>query len=300
VQVNTAFFEGKNFRVELLAAFRHNLNKRRDLGMMILFGTTTAGKTSIINHLSTSQEGRFAVVSFDDYFFASLLHEIGGNQAPSQWSKAMISTISKITIDTAFQQAHRKVCEMAKKAHATGKIVLIDTCIIDKASAEIYQQSLADMNLQWIVVFCPPKELVHRVERRNQDSPPDEHRSAHWALKQFYESYEVCNEGNLMIDQTGLNSICTCPETMDLLMDGIAEDWLKAIRKAYCPYGIAQIQQYFDDKFVNATSNPSLEKLHIRHFQGSDFQVDTSRMTTLECAEKIMEFMKGAFPSMSK
>ena len=150
-------------------------------GMIVLLnGTSSAGKSSIVNELQEIYGNNFTVVSLDGF----------------------MSTYEKDNYDEFFDDFYKHVKNLSKNHNK----VLVDT-VEYEAQHEQFGAILSG-NLVKILVYCPLDDIAQRVKKRKQSQDEAEHRSVRQAFEQFLGLYKKQSQSDeLVIDKIYTSSI---------------------------------------------------------------------------------------------
>jgi len=143
--------------------------------IILLNGTSSAGKSSLAAVLVARFTSPCAVVSYDDFHRAY--------RGP------------RASFLTEFYRHARKVSD-------AGTNVIIDTVEFDR-DADRYCAVLNCSNVVRTVVYCPLPAIHKRVDRRNASDDPYDHRGVLLAFQQFVEMYRPQSApGELVVEKT--------------------------------------------------------------------------------------------------
>ena len=147
-------------------------------GMIVLLnGTSSAGKSSIVKELQEISGNEFFVISLDSFMDA---HE-------EDYSDELF-----------YKYIH--------DARLTHNKILVDTVEYEWAVEK--NDAILGENLVKVLVYCPLDDIAKRVEKRNQSQDENEHRSVRQAFEQFLGLYKKQSKSDeLVIDKIHTSSI---------------------------------------------------------------------------------------------
>jgi chloramphenicol 3-O-phosphotransferase len=185
------------------------LHVRPASGSIILFnGTSSAGKSSLAKAMLQESKTRYEVISFDDF---ERSYKPTNGTAGRGYDNVMLALYRHV------------------KAEAdAGKNVIIDTVEFDR-NYDRYCEILNCANVIKVIVYCPLEHLLKRIEKRNNDGSPGNHRLVLLAYDQFVQMYKP---------QSSPQELVVARTNTSVLRDALAEAGLKA--------GNARQKQYQD------------------------------------------------------
>jgi chloramphenicol 3-O phosphotransferase len=149
--------------------------------IVLLNGTSSAGKSSLAETMVQQSRTKYEVISFDD-FRASYEK----NQQPKRWGFKEYSDV----MTGLYQHA---------KAEAdAGKNVIIDTVEFDR-NYDAYCQILDCAKVIKAIVYCPPEHLMKRIEKRNSSGVPSNRRPLLLSFDQFVQTYKSQTSTNELV-----------------------------------------------------------------------------------------------------
>jgi len=162
------------------------LNALAGVGNIILLnGTSSAGKSSLSDVMVAESRARYEVVSFDDFYHAY--------QAKHQLSRLNSEQHQEFLLG---------LYHHARAQSELGRNVIIDTVEFDRAY-DRYCGILNCSNVVKAVVYCPLQDILKRVERRNNSGDPSNRRAVLLCFQQFVEMYKLqSSPGELVVDKT--------------------------------------------------------------------------------------------------
>lgn len=158
--------------------------------IVLLNGTSSAGKSSLAEAIIAESTNRFEVVSFDDFYHAYRARHRVSRLTGGQYQDFLLS-----------MYRHARALSDA----ATN--VIIDTVEFDRA-AGAYCDILNCSNVIKAVVYCPLQDILARIDRRNGSPNPSDHRAVLICFQQFLETYKLqSSPAELVVEKTSTGVI---------------------------------------------------------------------------------------------
>ena len=153
--------------------------------IILLNGTSSAGKSSLAEVLVATSRLKYEVVSFDDFY-----HDFQAKHHVSRLSGEQ------------FQDFLTSLYRHARRRSDSGRNVIIDTVEFDRGR-DLYCDILVCSNVTMAVVYCPLQDMLKRVERRNNSGDPLNHRAVLLCFQQFVEMYKLqSSPGESVMEKT--------------------------------------------------------------------------------------------------
>ncbi len=174
--------------------------KRPEAGLIVLFnGTSSAGKSAIINELQGIYGPAYGVVALDDFQVAyQKEHPISASER--EVMKAM--PIEKLRL--LFRKIHEAMYSHVKQLALQGKNVFVDTVDFDD-DYDRYCAILGSEKVIKILVYCPLDVIVDRVQKRALEGSP---RSLNLVWSQFPAIYKLQESDNdVIVDRIATSRI---------------------------------------------------------------------------------------------
>jgi chloramphenicol 3-O-phosphotransferase len=151
--------------------------------VVILYGTSSSGKTSIINELKKIYGNNYQVVDADSFLRTHNPPEEKEIKLESPEEKDL--RISCIFINMFY-------CFVREKA-LKGNNILVDTVPVIDIDAEYAQvlQVLKGLKVVKVLLYCPLDCTLAHVEKRNLTGVKDEHRDVATPIPQYMQLYKV-------------------------------------------------------------------------------------------------------------
>ncbi|MBV8661136.1 MAG: hypothetical protein JO129_03255 [Candidatus Dependentiae bacterium] len=149
--------------------------------VILLNGTSSAGKSTLVKELQKIYNYTLYVASIDDF----MMTREGYNPK------------------TRYPNFYNHIKEMA----LSGKNIVVDTVQYQR-EYERYDEILEPCNVIKILVYCPLSALIVHVQKRNQLNDPRERRTIHAAFEQFLSLYKTkSSKKDIVIDQITTSKI---------------------------------------------------------------------------------------------
>jgi chloramphenicol 3-O-phosphotransferase len=260
ISVVTPFSWGMNLRKQ-----QENKITKLNNQIIILNGTTTAGKSSATCELKRQLEARslsVEVFTIDDIFVPKIQWLLAQKRFnPFNVFVANGDLITPEDIEMVGKISQAELCTKAKNAYKLGKIVIIDAPIYRSDQIDFYHGEFAELPklaVTWALVYCPLSTLVDRIIKRNTESGWLEQRSLLQALDQFHHLY-VGNAADSIdqLQQKDLDDICNRVYEQHNIMQNRIPDFLKGIQSAICPLDFKTLQKLMIAKFAWRNNFPA-------------------------------------------
>ena len=176
--------------------------KKPEPGLVVLFnGTSSAGKSAIVNELQGIYGPDWSVVVLDDFQVAyQKEHPISASEREAM--KAM--PIEKLRL--LFRKIHEAMYYHVKQLALQGKNVFVDTVEFDD-DYDHYCSILGFEKVVKILVYCPLDVIVDRVQKRALEGSP---RSLNLVWGQFPAIYKLQESDNdVVVDRIATSRIST-------------------------------------------------------------------------------------------
>ncbi len=265
--------------------------------IIILNGTTTAGKSSIAQELQKKLGDKTVILSHDTYFISTL-------QNPLNWTCSMWCNVPRglcgdgkwITSKELNILALKALSELlytALEYYSKGFTVILDVVAYKKDVISLINASVQDHKSKWVLVYCPLETLIERVIERNKQKDATQHRSLTQALNQFthfYSAKDPKGEGKI-IDTLSLETLeATLAKAQSTRKTSPKPPkYIQGIQHAICPYTFDEIQNNVHKTFPVSENQQSFSiAASIQH----NLLLDTYENTSEECADRICREIK--------
>ena len=153
--------------------------------IVLLNGTSSAGKSSLAEVMVEHSTNKYEVVSFDNFY-------------RTYREKRHVTRLNGEQYRDFLLSLYRQ----AKEQSVAGKNVIIDTVEFDRGYEE-YCDILDCPNVIKAIVYCPLQDILKRVEKRNNSGDPSNRRPALLSFQQFLEMYKPqTSPDELVVDRT--------------------------------------------------------------------------------------------------
>lgn len=176
--------------------------KKTESGLVVLFnGTSSAGKSAIVNELQGIYGPTYEVVALDDFQVAyQKEHPIAASEREAM--RAM--PIEKLRL--LFRKIHEAMYSHVKQLALQGKNVFVDTVDFDDAY-DHYSSILGHEKIIKILVYCPLDVIVDRVQKRTLEGST---RSLNLVWGQFPAIYKLQeSDKEVVVDRVATSRIKT-------------------------------------------------------------------------------------------
>ena len=165
--------------------------------ILYLNGTSSAGKSSIARSLSALTDMK--ILKLDDIFLGLLKKELKvthyhdqkiNDQDLETFAKHIIVMLPTADIERLDKAATYKLYNKIRKYAIAGKSAIVDTVLKD-AYITYCMDMLHDLDVIFILLYCPLDKLYEHVVTRNKQADSTEHRSFDQAVRRFALIYKL-------------------------------------------------------------------------------------------------------------
>lgn len=261
--------------------------------IIFLNGTTSSGKSSIakkLKKLLKNKEYDIEIITIDEYVISKIMWLVGGSYCnPFKWGQSYDELITSEKMRSIINESQKDLCNATTSAYHKGKIVIVDTVMIEQEHIQSYTESFKDLNISWILVYCPLNKLVDRIIQRNKSSDEKNQRSMVDTLNQFSLMYNQNTPHQ--IDKLGYEKfLTTCDkaqrahtESQDTITDRV-----KSIQNAACAFSFNTVQETMKINFGLINN----QETTIGPVEQYNLIVNTDNNDISTCASMIMEQLK--------
>ena len=166
-----------------LGYFRLYYKKPTAGTVIILYGTSSSGKTSIINELKKIYGNTYQVVDLDS--FLSTHNPPEEKEIKSESPEEKDLRMSRLLIDMFYGFVREKALK--------GQNILVDTVPVLDIDIEYAQvlQVLKGLKVVKVLLYCPLDRTLAHVEKRNLGGGKEEHRDPAVPIPQYAQLYKV-------------------------------------------------------------------------------------------------------------
>lgn len=257
--------------------------------IVFVYGTTTAGKTSIAAKLA--EELHAKVLSIDSFVVPKVAYTLFTQRMnPYNICVANEDLFQKSHMKNIKKEAIGELCAAAITAYKQNNIVIIDAPIYKQKHVNFYKGKFEEfgiLDVSWVLVYCPISALVKRVIDRNNNSSIIGQRSIVQALYQFSLLYQSQGDGSIdQLSRDDLNFIDQAKIVHEIMQKDIP-DLLKGVQKAICPFTFEEIKNLMLKKFSFGSDGVAPINPVIEH----DLIVNTGQYDSAVCAQMILKFL---------
>lgn len=252
--------------------------EKHQIGTVVLLnGTSSAGKTSIMYELQKIYGDAYQIVLLDDFIRLYVLEH----------PEAIDSSIAKDALQKHWDALFTLFYQHINTLIVSGKNVFVDT-LEYQDEYELHTLLLAQTRIITILVYCPPHVIVEHVEKRNQSGDEREQRAIGQAFRQFAEFYRVKESAeDVVIDRINTvlikNALDKAKEEIDLDVQHAPSD--VALEKA-----MKNDQFYLH--FVQRFTLDEQQEIALVPTCSWDLIVNASVDTPWEIAQKIVAYLE--------
>lgn len=153
--------------------------------IVLLNGTSSAGKSSLAEVMVKESKTKYEVISFDEF-----RRSYEANHRLTRWGFKEYNGV--------MVSLYRHVKEQSE----AGKNVIVDTVEFDRYYDK-YCDILNCSNVIKAIVYCPPQDILKRIDRRNNSGIPFNRRPVLLAFQQFLEMYKPqSSPDELVVERT--------------------------------------------------------------------------------------------------
>jgi chloramphenicol 3-O-phosphotransferase len=249
--------------------FAYLIYKQKPGRVIVLDGTSTSGKTSIVKHLMPMLGTSYKKVAIDDFVTEVFLEQEKLQRSEKEFLKRI-------------HERSEDMYDTIRKLVNSGENVLVDTVISGlegEKDREHFFKELKGLNVLLVLVYCPLNVLAERINKRNEkalkenNSKDTRSRSVALVFDDMYKTQESDNE--VILGQLSRKDI--------ELAYSNPKNELGETAKAF-----KQIKQ-------NLISHFKLENKKVVNITSQlvyDCVVDTSKNNPEECAQQIKNCLK--------
>lgn len=271
--------------------------------MLIVNGTSTAGKTSIVGvlkeELKKLTDLEIVTVGIDDFVVPKAMEHIAWAYLfPPNWGTGVFDLVTHDSVAALALESHNELLDKAVEHYKNGKIVIVDTGVVNDYLANGYKLALRECDPIWIHVHCSPEKLVERVQKRNLTQGVTGQRSVTQTLHQYCGMYQKCEnpsaEHTLFLDPSIFQESEQEEgfwERVKRIHDEMSNkiyDWQKAIQSGICPDSAQEIKVNMLKKF---TPEYPQDLIAIENIIESGYYIDSSSLSIEECVKAILAFL---------
>lgn len=267
-----------------------NLDDSRNGLVIVLQGTTSAGKSSIQVCLETLlQDYNVCIVRIDDFIWKSVIEEakllgfIHENISLDEIQKTIM--INKDIIFAKFKENNwiepkKELHRAVKKLASEGKIVLVDTVHGDGVDYADFLEQTKDVKIIACQIYCSSCVLAQHVAQRNNLIGYAEKRDAIFTLQEYCRLYQVATLSD-RIDQISIDDVQASLEI-------ILQDLQSSMPQDIVQKKLDEIRDLYERTFFLHGST----QVAVASKYPYDFVVNTGNNSSEECAQLIYKQMQ--------
>lgn len=266
--------------------------------VILITGTSSAGKSSIMSELSKSLRDTYRIVKFDDFNSQPIKEKIAidwGWDQKSPLKEFMrdyrarhkaASFISQFSPADSNKEVHDLVYkgffEYIKSRAFEGEDIIVDTVFEHVQQIDCFDSIMGKIHMLKVLVYCPLDVIAERVYKRNLSGKVEEQRNPLQALLQFPTFYKV-QEGQ---EETVLDVISS--EKLRNAAREIIDQSLRELRQEQ----IAELEAFYST-FVQQFKLDKLPKITLVARRSYDIITNSSTHTPKEIAQRIAAYLQA-------
>ena len=243
--------------------------------IIILSGTSSAGKSSIVKELQKIYRNEFKVLTIDDFMrshpdIEALCNASSDNQEAEIYAR----------LSTDFYNHIKRMSQHGYK-------ILIDTVQCEKSEWIRCNTILGSENVIQILDYCSLPVIISHVKKRNTSGEPLEKRSMFQAFDQFYDLYKLQeSSSDQVVDQMHSFRMKNALQQVDKERKQFDIEYPESIDKR------AQRWQKLSHDFIEQFKLDEMKKITLTTKHSYDFIVNTSVNSPEQSAHKIANFLE--------
>ena len=243
--------------------------------IIILSGTSSAGKSSVVKELQKVYHDEFQVLTIDDFMRSHPDIEAYSNASNDDEE------------DEIFDRIVTDFYHHIKQMSRLGNKILIDTVQCLKSEWMKSQDILGSEHVIQILDYCTLPVIISHVKKRNKSGEPLEKRSIRQAFDQFYDLYKLQESSDdQVVDSMYASSMKHALQQVDKERKQFDIESPDSIDKR------AQRWQKFSHDFIEQFKLDEMKKINIACKYQYDFIVDTGIDSPQVAAHKIADFLE--------
>ncbi len=266
--------------------------------VVVLNGTSSAGKSSIINELYKKLGNNFERVQIDDFLWPQLINKAQAlgyilkstngkdaeqvimNELPQEQRNALF----KFFDDEGWFSGKQALSKAVRQYAISGKNVIIDTVISDKfgnPEAQDFAQQMDGIKAIYVLVYCSLDKLYEFVEARNASGDAGEKRSFAQSVSQFPYMYQLAKES----DQHPVDFISK--STFNKVLELVEKEFMNTPSNGR--ESLSSIKDILTQKFELDTDK---DPVPVTGMLDYNLIVNTGKYSPEECADQIVDYMR--------
>ena len=256
--------------------------------IIVLNGTSSAGKSSIAAELKRSLGGPAQILRIDDIIYEEMIKKAKqfGYIKSTATHKASLESIDKLPTDQKKEifvdktpAIWNKLYGQARDYAAANQHVIMDT-ILGKRQEELndFLKMLQDREAMLVLVYAPLPVLQQRVSERNRTGGPGEQRSLFPTVSQFKFLFKKPTGGEPPLE------VITNEKMSKVFATAREEEKDFQLFKHYSKQDVAELQRDFVEHFGSKTGTMSLAPI-----LEYDLVINSSTCSPSACAAQIIK-----------
>ncbi len=243
--------------------------------IIILSGTSSAGKSSVVKELQKIYHDEFQVLTIDDFMRSH--PEI----------EALSNASNDDEEDEIFERIVTDFYHHIKQMSQRGNKILIDTVQCLQSEWTRCHTILGSENVIQILDYCTLPVIISHVKKRNTSGDSLEKRSIRQAFDQFYDLYRLQESSDdQVVDHMHASRMKHALHQVDKERKQFDIEFPESIDKR------AQKWQKFSHDFIDQFKLDEMKKINIACKYQYDFIVDTGVNTPQVAAHKIADYLE--------
>jgi len=280
--------------------------------VILIAGTSSAGKTSIINELTKSIGKKYLVVKIDDFntqealeqkvktwgwdpkkstlddFMASYVVNKTGLGLEQALSSQVGQAIHKETSDAMHAAFFKHVKHAATKSN-----IIVDTVFDTVNNFEQFLAIMRGNKITKILIYCPLDVIQERVDKRNLSGKPEEQRSTFQAFRQFAAMYKLHESPHdQIVDKISSEPILkSLKKAIDDIIQELEQTKPKNdLARAKLKGDIESVRLFYES-FINQFKLNELQEIVIVPMRHYDLIINSKTDQPRENAQKIFNYV---------
>jgi len=281
--------------------------------VILIAGTSSAGKSSIINELTKLIGKNYQVIKIDDFntqaaleqkvkswgwdpkkstlddFMAHYVMTKTGMSLEMGLPSKVGQAIQKETFDAMHIAFFKHVKLAAKKSN-----IIIDTVFDTTNNFDQFSTIMHSNKIIKVLVYCPLDLIQERVERRNLSGKPEEQRSMFQAFTQFAAIYKLQESSHEQIVDTISSECMLIPlkKAIDDLIKQLEQTQPKNdIARAKLKGDIESVRQFYMN-FIHQFKLNTLKEIVIVPMHHYDLIVNSGTREPIKNAHEIFNYIR--------
>ena len=290
--------------------------RQKPYNVILIAGTSSAGKSSIITELEKLVGNGYRVIKIDDFNTGKILEKKakawGWNdktQTLNDFMDAYVlnKTGSYMGVETELSSGplhdiHKEIFDATYKAffeyanqEAQKGNIIIDTVFDFADNYDQFSKIMGDNKIIKVLVYCPLDIIEERVEKRNLSGKPEEQRTAFQAFIQFPAIYKLQESPNdPIVDRLSSGRMLgSVKKAVDDFIKQLEERKIENdSTAAKSQVALGNIRQFYAD-FVQRFKLNELNEIMIVPIHHYDLIMNSATQQATANAREIMNYLQG-------